>query len=750
MAGYTLIISEKPDAARRIAESIADSKPRAVMKNEVAYYEFTVNKKKHVCVPAVGHLFVLTPVKSEKSKGWNYPVFDLEWEPTYTKKGTEWTKKYFENIKSLVDGAESFVDAADVDNEGEVLLYNILRFICKVEDAKRMKFSTLTKDELIDSYKNMDQHIMVPMLESGLTRHSLDALWGFNLTRALTLALKSQAEKGFAILSSGRVQSPVLSMLLEKEIEVRRFKSKPFWQLEAHAKVGATEVLAMHEKDKFWEKTEVDKILKECEKKDGSVKDIKVKQYKQKPPYPFNTTDLQSEAYSQFKFSPSQTMRIAEGLYQMGAISYPRSSSQKLPPSLNYEKIVKALATLKPYGKFAGNLLKSGKLAPNEGPKVDAAHPAVYATHEVPDIKKLNAQQKKIYDLVARRTLATFGTEALRESMNVFIEIGGNRFVAIGKRTIEPGWTEVFKNYLAFEEQTLPDMKVGQTLKITKIELLSKETQPPGRYSQGSIVKEMEKRNLGTRATRAEILQTLYDRKYIAGKSIQVTKLGEAVGKALKEYCPRIVSEDLTKHFEKDMELVFNGKKKREKVVKEAEKVLTVVLKEFKAHEKEIGKKLLEGLISSRAEERRIGPCPNCKVGELRIIFSRFTHKRFVGCSSYFRCAKCGFTRTACKCKCDICGQAKGKCKCAWKDKKWFPSCQTGFPLPAVGQITPLHKECEVCGMPTIQVWRKGKRPFRMCINHLCKSKEDWGKPKASKGKKKATADKVSVKEPSK
>jgi len=260
--------------------------------------------------------------------------------------------------------------------------------------------------------------------------------------------------------------------------------------------------------------------------------------------------------------------------------------------------------------------------------------------------------------------------------------------------------------------------------------MLSKETQPPGRYSQGSIVKEMEERNLGTRATRAEILQTLYDRKYIVGKSIQVTKLGEAVAKALKEYCPRIVSEELTKHFEKEMDLVFNGKKKREKIVQEAERVLTIVLKDFKKNEKEIGKKLLEAVITSRKEENRLGVCPNCKTGELRIIFSRFTKKRFVGCSSYFRCAKCGFTRNACKCKCEICGQPKGKCKCNWKEKKWYPTCQTGFPLPAIGVITPLNKPCEICGLPMIQVWRKGKRPFRMCINHLCKSKEDWGKNK--------------------
>jgi DNA topoisomerase-1 len=186
----------------------------------------------------------------------------------------------------------------------------------------------------------------------------------------------------------------------------------------------------------------------------------------------------------------------------------------------------------------------------------------------------------------------------------------------------------------------------------------------------------------------------------------------------------------LTRKFDEEMDLVFNGKKKREEVVEEAKETLTDILKEFKDNEKKIGKKLSEGLVEARAEERLLGTCPNCKTGELRVMFSRFTKKRFVGCSSYFKCAKCGFTRPACKCKCEICGQPKGKCKCSWKEKKWYPSCQTGFPLPAVGLITSMNKTCEVCGYPMIQVWRKGSRPFRMCINHKCKTKENWGKPK--------------------
>jgi DNA topoisomerase-1 len=1648
--GYTLIIAEKPDAARRIAEAIADKKPKVVKKNEAEYYEFTVNGKKHVCVPAVGHLFVLSPLKT--NKGWSYPIFSYDWTPTYTKKGTEWTRKYFENIKELVKGADEFIDAADVDTEGEVLLYNILRFICGVKDAKRMQFSvdsdedlllvndenihivkigdfvdkfinslnatsqdgyemidvshlnfktfsfdprtfktsfkkikalirhpistplleitlesgrkikiteghnlfvlrngeiktipttdlkigdfvvaplsidetknhitelcldedlkgrkwklpkkipitkelvrligyyiaegscgdrhvsldfglhenylasdscecikkvfghevkpkpkksslnvsfggkagviffdkilrigrnssskripdfifnvnqelkkefikgifrgdgtatgcslsfntssktlasqliylllqmkifadfieytfehkdplgklrsetvyrvfinnkieqeklislfpdweeklknyrnnrrkkqkwtnikevhtaipifesglpkfsnrknkfgrvalkkylkmakiprekieflnrlinsnlvflrvnkikkvkptskyvydlsvednenfmcgigglfahnsTLTKDELIESYRNMSNHILFPMLESGLTRHELDWLWGINLTRALTLALKNHSEKGFAILSAGRVQSPTLNLLLERELEIRKFKPKPFWEIQAYIKIDNKELIATYKKGKIWKKEEADKVVSECKGKNAIIENITRKKYKQTPPAPFNTTDLQAEAYAQFKFSPTQTLNIAESLYQSGAISYPRSASQKLPPSIGYEKIMKALGTLNQYSDFVNELMKKEKLIAKEGPRcvtgdtlillsngeiltikeivedknkthilgindkfeiiqekilekykfpaekvikiklannedvsvtpdhpiltlvdgksewleaknikpgmfiavpeitivnrqkkpssileifdlfdfheqkkilmifrksfrrmvkrktrlrkltkeiytnlnlkantvrsyfqrsklpylivkyllkkqiveekdiknyivgytyasggnkiiklpfyltkdflyfigfiaadghntgeeitidnlpkekeifihlsrkifgleakdykehiaiaskllceifnkllvykgkkarkldihnvllkqpdglvanyiagffdgdgsifktgkninisissysktflkklktilltfgissryhshdiriyledipkfekaigrfirikkerfkrlfkewkqsksskfifipkdflrkkliehelsmykirkiigrlrettkkfykdsyfipreklrriadllkdpeleilsngninwaevksikiknynknvydlttsshtfignniilhnTDPAHPAVYPTWEVPDLKKLTPQQKKLYDLIVRRFLAVFGQDAIRESNIVTLDVSGHKFVIVGKRTIEPGWTKYYEPYLTREEIILPELKVGEVLEVTKVEQLVKETQPPPRYSQGSIIKELEKRNLGTKATRAEILQTLYDRRYIVGKSIQVTKLGEVVAKTLRDFVPNIVSEELTRHFEKEMEQVFNGKKKREEVVEEAKEVLKEILEEFKSKEDKIGKKLLEGLVISRKEERKIGVCPNCG-GELRIIFSRRTGKRFVGCSNY-------------------------------------PKCKTGFPLPLVGQITALNKNCEVCGLPMIQVWRKGKRPFRMCINPNCESKKDWNKNKKAK-----------------
>ncbi|MFH0711242.1 MAG: DNA topoisomerase I [Candidatus Aenigmatarchaeota archaeon] len=685
----TVIIAEKPDSSKKIAEALSGGKLKKIEKNQAFWFEFKRGSKKIIVVPAVGHLLVLDTVKK---RGWSYPTFDVQWIPTYSKKGSEFTKKYFDNIQEVVKFGTDFIIATDYDTEGSVIGFNILNLLAGKKDAKRMKFSTLTKDELIDSFENANPHLDFPQVEAGLTRHYLDFFWGINLTRALTLSMKN-ISKGFSVLSTGRVQGPTLSILLEKEMEIRKFKPTPYWQLELHVEIGNEEIVASYEKERLLKEEEADKIVTTSKGNDAVVKDIEKKQYQQLQPVPFNTTDLQAEAYFIFKFSPTQTMSIAESLYQAGIISYPRSSSQKLPPSINYQKILRALSSLSPYNKFAKEILSKKEIKPNEGARDDPAHPAIYPTFEVADLKRLSSQQKKIYDLVVRRFLSVFSDPAIREVMNVILDVDGNNFIAVGKRTIEKGWTKIYEPYLDYEEQILPELKIGQVLKVLKLEKLEKETQPPGRYSQGSILKEMEKRELGTRATRAEILKTLYDRGYISGQSIKVTKLGEVVTEALKEYSPKILSEEMTRKFESEMDLVLNGKKKREEVVEEAKETLTEVLEDFKKNEKEIGKRLYEGLVEARKEENRLGMCPKCKTGELRMMFSRKTGKRFVGCSNY-------------------------------------PKCVNGFPLPQVGLIIPLGKTCDKCGLPMIQVNRKRRRPFRMCINHKCVSKEGWGKRK--------------------
>ncbi len=701
-----ILITEKPSASTKIAEALAGKKVRKKKKRGSYWYEFVKDGDEFIVLPAVGHIFALDTVKD--GSGWTYPTFKTEWIPSFEKKGSEFSKKYFKNIKEVIEkkskdkSKTNFIIATDYDTEGSVIGYNIIRFMSGEKNAHRMKFSTLTKDELNDSFENRMEKLDFNQIESGLTRHYLDFYWGINLTRALTIAMKKSADKGFAILSTGRVQGPTLDILLEKELKIRKFKPKPYWQIEADVKKNDKKLTASYKKKRMWNKKDAKNVKKDCKKKGAKavVKKIRKRKYSQNPPVPFNTTDLQSEAYSQFKYSPKYTLRIVESLYQAGAVSYPRSSSQKLPPSIDYKKIIKSLSKLKTYSGPSQELLTKSKLEPNEGKKKDPAHPAIYPTSETPKLSKLSNRQRKMYDLIVRRFLSVFSEKTVRESVTVELDVNGHKFKLKGKKTLEPGWTRYYKKFLSFEDQELPDMKKDDELEISKIRLGEKETNPPGRYSQGSILKKMESKGLGTRATRAEILQTLYNRKYINGKSIKVTKLGETVTKVLKGYCPRILSEEMTKKFEKEMEDVAKGEKKREKIVQEAKELLTDTLKDFKKKEKKIGKKLLKGLIEARKEENDMGDCPNCD-NRLKVIVSKRTKKRFVGCGGY-------------------------------------PKCKTGFPLPQNGYITKLNRPCKECGMMMIKVNRKGKRPYTMCINHKCKTKESWVKDKVKKKKKKS------------
>ena len=231
---------------------------------------------------------------------------------------------------------------------------------------------------------------------------------------------------------------------------------------------------------------------------------------------------------------------------------------------------------------------------------------------------------------------------------------------------------------------------------VEKLEMLEKETQPPKRFTQATILKEMEKLGLGTKATRAQILQTLYDRGYIRDKTITVTQLGKSVISSLEKYCGEVVSLELTRKFEQEMEDIQEGKRKQDEVLKEARASLEKTLQEFKTNEKKIGEVILVALKESLKEETIVGTCEKCG-GELRIIYSKATRKRFVGCSGY-------------------------------------PKCSNSFPMPQKGTVKVTSAKCKTCGLKTISV-RTGKRPWKMCVrcgfvNNKSKPKEGKAGPK--------------------
>ncbi|MEA2037786.1 MAG: DNA topoisomerase I [Nanoarchaeota archaeon] len=679
---YELIICEKPQAASKIAAALADGKAIKENMNGVPYYKVTRGKKDLVVGCAVGHLYGLNQKKGEKK--WAFPVFDIQWEPAHeTRKNAAFSKKYLTTLKKLAKDANEFTVATDYDIEGEVIGLNVVRYACKKKDAARMKFSTLTKDDLIEAYEKKSKTLDWGQANAGETRHYLDFFNGINYSRALTSSIKKAG--AFKIMSTGRVQGPALKIIVDREKEIKAFNPIPYWQIHLDGNVKAQDIEAWHKEDKFWEKKKADTVMKNVKgKKEGVVDKLDKRQYNQAPPMPFDLTTLQTESYRCFGIQPKDTLAIAQDLYTSGFISYPRTSSQQLTPKIGYSKILSLLSNQKEYNELCKKLMK-GKLEPNNGKKTDPAHPAIYPTGITPH---LDDRMEKIYDLITRRFMATFGEPAVRETMNLNIDVNKEIFIAKGTRTVERGWHVYYGSYVRLEEIELPAVKKGDVVKIKKIESLEKQTEPPKRYTPASIIRELEKRNLGTKATRASIVDTLFQRGYVHGKAIAATELGIRTTETLEKYVPKILDEEMTRHFELEMEEVRDGKKKEEVVLEDSKKTITKILGQFKKNEKKIGDELLGAHRETRDKMTTLGKCPKCKEGVLQIRKGKFG--AFAACNKY-------------------------------------PDCKTTFSLPNGVKIVPADKTCEICGFVMVKKILAKKRPQDFCLNPDCKSKHVEG-----------------------
>ncbi|MFQ6095803.1 MAG: DNA topoisomerase I, partial [Candidatus Bathyarchaeia archaeon] len=653
----------------------------------VPYYEAKNGDRQLMIVPALGHLYTVAPKMKDRSI---YPVFDFQWQPKFlVERGSDQTRIWIEVISRLSKEASDFILATDYDIEGATLGYTILKYACggKEKEAKRMKFSTLTAEELVGSYEKLLPHIEFPVVEAGLCRHFVDAMYGINLSRAMTIAAKHWSGK-YATLSTGRVQGPTLSFLVTREKEINSFVPTPFWTIRARVVIDGSIYELEYEKDMITRIDEANAIVKDCKGKTGKIISVKTREFRRAPPTPFDLGTLQTEAYSHFRYTPKRTANIAERLYLEALISYPRTSSQKLPPSINYEAILKSLRQKPKYKKLASDLLKLKVLKPNEGKKEDPAHPAVYPTGNLPE-RPLSDPERRIWDLVVRRFMAVFGEAAVKRSVKVSLDVNGHRFYLRGRQIVKEGWMRFYRPYVRDEDVILPHLEEGGEVEIVEIIREDKFTKPPSRHNPSSLLKMMEEVEIGTKATRADIIETLYRRGYIADERIMVTDLGFDIVNVLNKYCPEIISVDFTRDLEKQMDEIQNGNEKMERVIERAVSQIKPVLDELKLREEEIGKALSEAIKKARMQQRIVGNCPVCKTGRLMILHSRRTRKRFIGCTNYF----------------------KGICK-------------TSFPLPQRGTLKPMRKNCSRCEWPLIEVRTKGKRPWRLCFNPDCPSKE--------------------------
>ena len=659
---HEVIICEKPSSAEKIAKALSPSAKKKVYNKKVKYWELTRDSKDITVVSGVGHLYSLVPDKAR------YKIsFDLHWAPSHeVNKSSAFTKSYLQAIKKFGKNADSYIHACDYDVEGTLIGYNALKYACgedSLKKASRMKFSTLTKKDIIEAYENridIDMH----QVDNGIARHILDYYFGMNISIALSDSV-CKTKHRFLKLSVGRVQTPTLSILVNREKEIREFVPEPYWVIRAILDFEGIEI--KHTAGNIFDRQLAQEIFNKCEGKDALVDKIEFSNSKTRPPVPFNLSGLQAEAYSVFGFSPKRTQIAAQNLYSAGYTSYPRTSSQKLPESLGFDSIFEQLAANPEFKKHIDKL--PSKLKPNNGKKEDAAHPPIHPTGILPS--KLNKDEQKIYDLIVYRFIAVFFDAAKFETMKTTLDIEGEKFKFSRRRVTYKGWMEHYP-FKKIDDEKFPDVKEGDMMSVKELISDEKETKPPARYNQASLIKELEKKNLGTKATRADIIDKLYDRKYIEGSKIEVNSLGEHLIDTLNTYCNNLTSEKLTRSLEIKLEDINTNKTTKESVVDEGENEVKEILGDINNNVNGIGSKLYEAYQASNI----VGEC-SCG-GKLVKRSGRYGN--FVGCTNY-------------------------------------PDCNVTYSLPRNASV--IKKTCEKCGLPMIAAG-KGRNRQEMCLDPNC------------------------------
>lgn len=656
-----LIISEKDNAAQRIASILSNGTAKVKKVSGVNTYRYDGT----AVIGLRGHIVNI-----------DYPSDYDDWNKVEPRelvhapmKQVVTGNRIANALKKFAPDVTELIVATDYDREGELIGVEALRILENAgldSPIYRSRFSSLTEKEVKEAFDELEE-IDFNLAAAGEARQKIDLMWGASLTREIS---KKARRYGENFLSVGRVQTPTLAMIVDKEHEREAFVPKPYWEIKALLGDGTSgedvEFEAVHRGNRFWDEDEAREAY-EALGGTATVESVKKKKSKDKPPAPFNTTAFQRAA-SSIGYSPSRAMRIASDLYTNGFISYPRTDNTVYPDGLDLRKTVEMFKNTQ-FDRYADALLKKKKLKPTRGKKHTTDHPPIHPV-SVASKKRLDDDQWKVYELVVRRFFATLADAAIRESVRAEFLSNGEGLKANGTRIVKKGWRWFYPYYSA-KERILPDMAEGQILSVLSAELEDKETQPPGRYGTGRLITEMEKRNLGTKATRHGTISKLYSRGYIYGNPVKPTKTAEAVIDTLEDYASLVTTPDMTAELEEDMDLIAEGELGEEDVVDESRGMLDEAFQDFEDRGEQIQDSLRDGL---RAD-KQVGNCPES--GDTLVIRRSRRGGRFVGCSGY-------------------------------------PDCDYTLPLPRRGTLIVTKKLCDEHGLNEVKVVPKSGRPWNL------------------------------------
>lgn len=681
-----LIITEKNTTARRISTILSDGKARPMSKSRNPVYTFNINGDEVRCIGLKGHILKV-----------DFPSEYQQWQDVEPKElihadiiKVPTNKTLIKAVQGEARKADEVIIATDFDREGELIGVDAINKIREVRPdipVKRARFSALTPVEI----KRVFAHLEDPyydLASAGEARQDIDLIWGASLTRFISLA---STRLGKHFLSVGRVQSPTLALIVDREKKRKAFVSTPFWTLKVNCVKKNEAFQAVHARERFESEEEANEALSRLEDK-AAIKEVKATERSIGPPAPFNTTGLLTTAAS-LGFSAAKAMNIAENLYMNGYISYPRVDNTVYPPSLDLRGILRELSSNPEFAELCGMLLEKDKLTPTRGKKQTTDHPPIHPTASAPR-GKLSPQEWKIYELVVRRFMATLADKAVVLSVRADLECGPEPFIARGSRIAEEGWYRYYP-YGRKKEVVLPYLETGDVVRVEDPpELKRGETQPPARYNQGKLIEKMEEQGLGTKSTRHSIIESLYGRGYIYGDPITPTETGIAVTEALRKFAGVISSPQMTAALEQDMDAIAEGTETQAEVVDKSRNMLAEVMHLLENSKEEVAAEIRNGIKGDRI----LGACPDCDAN-LRIVRAKKSKKRFVGCSGY-------------------------------------PECTTTYPLPQTGTVMPTGEVCADCGAPKVRVMNKGRRPWIFCLDPQCPTKEEARAKKEAKAKK--------------
>jgi len=707
----TLILTEKPKVAKRISSILSKNVKQKKM-GKLAYYTFELGGEEYLVVPAAGHLLELDYPEGE----WVYPAIVSPDELIL--KEIDGKKQFLRIIEKLGKRANRIIVATDLDAEGSSIALEIIRAL-GWEDTKeiyRMEFSSLNSSEIKAAFSEL-KPFDYPRANAGWARRVLDLQWGANVSRGLTLSARKR--NWIKVLSSGRVQGPTLALIVKREREIRNFVPRKYYVVTARleGRKGSFEVKLAPPKgaERVWEKDYAERAAEAIRGKELIVK-VKSRKVSIAPPPPFDGTTMQIEVSRITGLTPKQiadrTSGIAQQLYEAGLISYIGTESQKYPKAWKREDFIKMVGLIGSYGPLSQDaryVMENLREKPVEGKKDDPAHPAIHVVG-TPEGEFQSRYHRKVYEVIARRNLATLSPDALVKKVNIEVKVDEFRFKASGASLIEEGWLRVYP--YAKKDYTMPPVEDGEKVKCIDVVIEEKETQPPKRYTPISIIKEMERLGLGTKNTRVQILDILKERGYIEGKSFKPTTLGEAVAEVLEEYVPELTNTELTSKLEEAMKRIEEGKLDHKEFLLDALAKLERIMKNFKGKEMIISEKLSEAIQEYRKFQYIVGKCPKCKRD---LLLKKSKYGYFVICSGYPDACDIKYNlyrgetilRETCSCGLPIVeGKVKTKSNKVLKYKRCLGNCKKsplrcakcgGVMVPKKGKYG-LYLQCTKCG----------------------------------------------------